>query len=147
VNSKLLSVSSGQASSACSLQIGALNPIGPALSARGAGFFIASRFATVRCLPEGWSLPMLKPLLDPDVADLAPTSSVLTGYDEEPLLTYIRLLDARGRGLARGRQDVLHIDPEKEPEGAFRAWETHLARARWMTTHGYKYLLAGGAPH
>ncbi|TIP53678.1 MAG: DUF2285 domain-containing protein, partial [Mesorhizobium sp.] len=31
--------------------------------------------------------------------------------------------------------------------GAFRAWETHLARARWMTTHGYKYLLAGGAPH
>ncbi|RVC20288.1 DUF2285 domain-containing protein, partial [Mesorhizobium sp. M7A.F.Ca.AU.002.02.1.1] len=37
---------------------------------------------------------MLKPLLDPDVADVAPDSSILTGYDEERLLTYIRLLDA-----------------------------------------------------
>ncbi|RWK83959.1 MAG: DUF2285 domain-containing protein, partial [Mesorhizobium sp.] len=25
--------------------------------------------------------------------------------------------------------------------------ETHLARARWMTTHGYRYLISGGAPH
>ncbi|MER8374469.1 DUF2285 domain-containing protein [Mesorhizobium sp. M0488] len=83
---------------------------------------------------------MLKPLLDPDVADVAPTSS---------FLTYIRLLDAAAenadwREVAR---IVLHIDPEKEPERAFRAWETHLARARWMTTNGYRYLLAGGAPH
>ncbi|TGW02098.1 hypothetical protein EN788_54270, partial [Mesorhizobium sp. M2D.F.Ca.ET.145.01.1.1] len=51
---------------------------------------------------------MLQPPLDPDVADEAPTSPVLTyasgeaspdeyvltGYDEERLLTYIRLLDA-----------------------------------------------------
>ncbi|WP_376702519.1 DUF2285 domain-containing protein [Mesorhizobium sp. ISC25] len=92
---------------------------------------------------------MLKPLLDPDVADEAPTSPVLTGYNEERLLTYIRLLDAAAedadwREVAR---IVLHIDPEKELERAFRAWETHLARARWMTTTGYKYLLAGGAPH
>ncbi|RVC21445.1 DUF2285 domain-containing protein, partial [Mesorhizobium sp. M7A.F.Ca.AU.002.02.1.1] len=42
---------------------------------------------------------------------------------------------------------VLHIDPEQEPERAFKSWETHLARARWMTTSGYRYLLAGGAPH
>ncbi|WP_051334188.1 DUF2285 domain-containing protein [Mesorhizobium sp. WSM3224] len=87
---------------------------------------------------------MLKPLLDPDVADVAPTSSVLTGYAEERLLTYIRLLDAAAedadwREVAR---IVLHINPEKEPERAFRARETHLARARWMTTNGYRYLLA-----
>ncbi|MGX5805281.1 DNA -binding domain-containing protein [Bradyrhizobium sp. Arg314] len=92
---------------------------------------------------------MLKPLLDPEVADVAPSTSVLTGYDEERLLTYIRLLDAAAenadwREVAR---IVLHIDPAKEPERAFKAWETHLARARWMTTSGYKYLLAGGAPH
>jgi hypothetical protein len=42
---------------------------------------------------------------------------------------------------------VLHIDPEKEPERAHKAWETHLARARWMTTSGYRYPLQGGAPH
>lgn len=92
---------------------------------------------------------MLKPLLDPDVADVAPKSSILTGYDEERLLTYIRLLDAAAeqadwRDVAR---IVLHIDPDEEPERAYRAWETHLARARWMTTRGYKYLLSGGAPH
>lgn len=92
---------------------------------------------------------MRQPLLDPDVADEAPNGSVLTGYDEQHLITYIRLLDAAAedadwREVAR---IVLHIDPAKEPERAYRAWETHLARARWMTTSGYRYLLAGGAPH
>lgn len=92
---------------------------------------------------------MRKPLLDPDVADAAPESPILTGYDEERLLTYIRLLDAAAddadwREVSR---IVLHIDPDEEPDRAYRAWETHLARARWMTTSGYKYLLAGGAPH
>ncbi|MER9177782.1 DUF2285 domain-containing protein [Mesorhizobium sp. M0955] len=92
---------------------------------------------------------MVKPLLDPDVADEAPTSPVLTGYDEEHMVTYMRLLDAAAedadwREIAK---IVLHIDPAREPERAFRAWETHLARARWMTTTGYRYLLAGGAPH
>jgi hypothetical protein len=92
---------------------------------------------------------MLKPLLDPDVADEAPTSPVLTGYDEERILTYIRLLDAASEDAdwREVAKIVLHLDPEKEPERAYRAWETHLARARWMTTTGYKYLLAGGAPH
>ncbi len=36
--------------------------------------------------------------LDPDVADLAPTSSALTGYDEQHLVTYLRLLDAAEEG-------------------------------------------------
>ncbi|MER9133577.1 DUF2285 domain-containing protein [Mesorhizobium sp. M0768] len=92
---------------------------------------------------------MRPPLRDPDIADEAPTSSVLTGYDEERLVTYIRLLDAAAedadwREVAR---IVLHIDPEKEPQRAFRAWETHLTRARWIATNGYRHLLAGGAPH
>ncbi|MGX5806323.1 DUF2285 domain-containing protein [Bradyrhizobium sp. Arg314] len=92
---------------------------------------------------------MLQPLLDPDVADEAPTSPILTGYDEEHLLTYIRLLDAAAEGAdwREVAKIVLHIDPATEPDRAFRAWETHLARARWMTTNGFKYLLAGGAPH
>jgi hypothetical protein len=41
---------------------------------------------------------------------------------------------------------VLKIDPDKEPERAHKAWETHLARARWMTEQGYKFLLKGPAP-
>ncbi|MGX5805107.1 DUF2285 domain-containing protein [Bradyrhizobium sp. Arg314] len=92
---------------------------------------------------------MLQPLLDPDVADEAPDFPVLTGYDEEHLLTYIRLLDAAAEDAdwREVAKIVLHIDPETEPDRAFRAWETHLARAQWMTTNGFKYLLAGGAPH
>ncbi|RWP23097.1 DUF2285 domain-containing protein [Mesorhizobium sp.] len=63
--------------------------------------------------------------------------------------TYLRLLDAAAdnadwREVARV---VLHIDPDREPDRAHRAWETHLARARWMTTTGYRCLLQGGAPH
>ena len=42
---------------------------------------------------------------------------------------------------------VLHIDPAAEPIRARRAWETHLARARWLTENGYRHLLRGGSPH
>src|SRR5438105_19445 len=38
---------------------------------------------------------------------------------------------------------VLFIDSER----ARRAWDSHLARARWMTENGYRQLLRGGAPH
>lgn len=74
---------------------------------------------------------------------------MLTGYDEQHMITYLRLLDAATddadwREVSR---IVLHINPDQEPERARRAWETHLARARWMTTSGYRYLLQGGAPH
>jgi len=89
---------------------------------------------------------MRKPPLDPNVADWAPTSTVLTGYDEQHLVTYLRLLDAAEDG-ADWREVsviVLHIDPECEPDRARRAWETHLARARWMTERGYRHLLRGG---
>lgn len=89
------------------------------------------------------------PLLDPDVADEAPTSPILTGYDEERLLTYLRLLQAEidNADWREVAKIVLHIDPEKELERAYRAWETHLARAHWMTKKGYSYIVSGGAPH
>jgi len=41
---------------------------------------------------------MKKPPLDPDVADVAPTNSGLTTYDEEHIITYLRLLDADAEG-------------------------------------------------
>jgi hypothetical protein len=42
---------------------------------------------------------MQKPQLDPDVADTAPSNSVLTVYDEEHVITYLRLLDAMRKEL------------------------------------------------
>jgi hypothetical protein len=90
---------------------------------------------------------MQTPPLDPDVADTAPSGSALTPYDEEHLVTYLRLLDADAEGadwrdVAR---IVLHLDPEREFDRARTAFESHLARAKWMTEHGYRQLLRGGA--
>jgi len=91
---------------------------------------------------------MQPPPLDPPVCDTAPSDAFLTSYDERHLVTYLRLLDAE-----RDRADwqevakiVLHIDPSREPERAHRAWESHLARARWMTENGHRHLLRGEAP-
>jgi T6SS, Transcription factor, DNA binding domain len=90
-----------------------------------------------------------KPPLDPPVADLAPTDPILTGYDEQHLITYLRLLDAESDGAdwREVARVVLKIDPNSQPQRARRAWESHLSRAKWMTTNGFEHLLRGGAPH
>jgi len=85
--------------------------------------------------------------LDPDVADAAPTDLLLTAYDHEHIVTYLRLLDANAEGadwqeIAR---IVLHIDPLREPARARMVFESHLSRAKWMSGHGYRHLLRGGA--
>lgn len=81
--------------------------------------------------------------LDPDVADSVPWSEDLTPYDEEHLVTYLRLLDAETEGAdwREVARIVLHRNPETEPERTRRCWQVHLDRARWMTTHGYRHLL------
>ena len=43
------------------------------------------------------------PPLDPDVADLAPSGPLLTAYDEEHAITYMRMLDADAEGLTGAR--------------------------------------------
>ena len=90
---------------------------------------------------------MKKPLLDPDVADLAPADLAVTTYDDEHIITHLRLLDADAedadwRDVSR---IVLHIDPDRDADRARRAFESHLSRARWMTEQGYRHLLRGGA--
>ncbi len=91
---------------------------------------------------------MKNPSLDPDVADVAPADSTLTGYDQEHVVTYLRLLDADAQGADRRQVAwlVLDVDPDHEPERARRAFDSHLARAKWMTEHGYRHLLSRGAP-
>ena len=66
---------------------------------------------------------MQTPLLDPPVSDSAPSAGVLTSYDEQHLVTYLRLLDADAEG-ADWREValiVLHIDPAREPDPSRRA--------------------------
>jgi hypothetical protein len=44
------------------------------------------------------SRAMQTPPLDPPVADTAPTNRALTGYDEQHVITYLRLLEAEKDG-------------------------------------------------
>lgn len=86
---------------------------------------------------------MAGPETEPEVADEAPWSDEITGYDEKHSVTYLRLLDADNEqasweDMAR---IVLEIDPDKEPGRARKAVESHLRRARWMTEKGYKHFL------
>ena len=91
---------------------------------------------------------MHTPPLDPVVADAAPTDGILTGYDEQHLVTYLRLLDAehRGEDWRTVARVVLHLDPGNDLERARHAWETHLARAHWMVDNGHRDLMQEGPP-
>jgi hypothetical protein len=88
---------------------------------------------------------MKKPELDPDVADVAPTDSALTTYDEQHVLTYTRLLQAESEGAdwREVARIVLHIDADREPDRARNAYESHLARAKWVTEQGRLLRSAG----
>jgi hypothetical protein len=85
----------------------------------------------------------------PDVYDSAPTADAITPYDRDHMITYLRTLDAHAEGTAWKdvARMVLHIDPEREPARAKRAYESHLARAKWMTETGYRHLLRRGFPN
>jgi hypothetical protein len=78
--------------------------------------------------------------LDPDVGDLAPSDPALTRYDEEHLITYLRMLDANAEGADRREVSPidLHIDAVREPDRARRAFDSHLERAKLMTGAEYK---------
>jgi hypothetical protein len=89
----------------------------------------------------------VRPELDPDVDDLAPTAPEITTYDEAHFVTYLRLLDAETdsadwREVAR---IVLHRDPMAEAERTRLCWQSHLDRARWMTKTGYRKILEQAA--
>ena len=85
----------------------------------------------------------VKPELDPDVDDLAPMEPDITLYDEAHFVTYLRLLDAEtdGADWTEVARIVLHRDPASEESRTRACWESHLARAQWMTEHGYRDLV------
>lgn len=81
--------------------------------------------------------------LDPDVDDQAPDGPDITVYDEAHFVTYLRLLDAERDGAhwTEVARIVLHRDPDREEARTRRCFESHLARAQWMTKRGYRRLL------
>ena len=84
----------------------------------------------------------------PYIADEASAGHKLTPYDKQHAVTYLRLLDAAKEGAdwREVSRIVLEIDPDQDAERAQRAFESHLARARWLSRYGYRLLLREGWP-
>jgi hypothetical protein len=77
------------------------------------------------------------------IADTAPADTQLTDYDKSHFVTYLRLLDAAGENAPWDEvaRIVLGLDPVKHAEASRRIYDSHLARARWISDHGYRDLL------
>ena len=75
--------------------------------------------------------------------DHPPAGDRITAYDERHFTTYLRLLDATNE--AADWREVATIlfglDTAAEPDRARLVYDSHLERARWMTTQGYRHLL------
>lgn len=78
----------------------------------------------------------------PAFQDKPPETSCVNAYDERHLVTYLRLLDALAENVDwREIVSILFgLDAMIEPERAKVVYETHLARAKWMTEAGYRDL-------
>ncbi|TIX55192.1 MAG: DUF2285 domain-containing protein [Mesorhizobium sp.] len=76
--------------------------------------------------------------------DEVPWSDRLTSYDRAHFTIYMRLLDASADEAPEEEmaQLILGIDPALEPERARKALRSHLDRANWVVTSGYKDLFA-----
>ena len=87
-------------------------------------------------------------MISPRFDDQAPNGPDVTEYDEQHRTTYWRLLDAASEN-ADWREVVsvvFEIDPAVYPERARVTYDTHLARARWMSEIGYRHYLDPGDP-
>ncbi|MGF1623974.1 MAG: DNA -binding domain-containing protein [Alphaproteobacteria bacterium] len=89
----------------------------------------------------------MTPSPTPPTADTAPTDSAITDYDRAHLPLYLRLLDAAADGAPwqEAARVVLGLDPAEDAARARRAHDSHLARARWLSEHGYRDLLRRGS--
>lgn len=78
--------------------------------------------------------------------DSAPNAPRLTAYDEKHLIAYLRLLDADAEGAdwRDAAVSILRVNIDRDPVRAKSMYDSHLARARWMTEVGYADLLGCG---
>ncbi|MER9279609.1 DUF2285 domain-containing protein [Mesorhizobium sp. M0522] len=88
---------------------------------------------------------MKYPDVKPGLKEEVPWSDSLTTYDRQHFTTYLRFLDASADNASYEEmaQVILGIDPVQEPERARKTVRSHLDRANWIVTTGYKELFAG----
>lgn len=77
------------------------------------------------------------------IKDEAPATPALTDYDRLHAPIYLRLLDSErsGANWRQAAETLLGVRPDDDPSTARKRYESHLARARWMTTKGYRTML------
>ena len=80
-----------------------------------------------------------------EIQEEIPWSDTLTDYDNAHFTIYLRLLDASADDASDEKmaQDILGINPTDEPERAQKTLQSHLDRANWLLTTGYKELFSG----
>lgn len=84
-------------------------------------------------------------VIDRAFMESPPQGRVITDYDLVHLRTYLRLLDASADESATWEEAVriiFRVDPACDRDRARRLYESHLARARWMSECGYRQLAA-----
>ncbi|TJU81337.1 MAG: hypothetical protein E5Y15_21125 [Mesorhizobium sp.] len=83
--------------------------------------------------------------MKPGIMEEVPWSDSITVYDKENFTIYMRILDACADNATREEMAtlILGIDPVLEPVRALNAVRSHIDRANWIVTTGYKYLFAG----
>jgi hypothetical protein len=83
------------------------------------------------------------PPVAPDIAPRAPEGEGVTEYDRGHFLTYARLIDAETGGFdwRESAAVILGLDVERDVLAAQSCWKSHLARAHWIATTGYRLLL------
>ena len=76
------------------------------------------------------------------MGSLPPDSPEVTDYDRSHIVVYVRLLDAAAANIdwRVASAEILNIDPSHEPAAAKLTFDSHLARANWLTRVGYRLL-------
>ncbi|MER8403540.1 hypothetical protein NKH16_02110 [Mesorhizobium sp. M1307] len=82
--------------------------------------------------------------MKPGLLEEVPWSDSITVYDKDNFTIYMRILDACADNASEEEMAklILGIDPLLEPVRARKAVRSHIDRANWMVTTGYKELFA-----
>jgi hypothetical protein len=87
--------------------------------------------------------PKLVTLSAPLLLDVPPESDQLTEYDREHFATYLFLLDCSAGDMdwRDAMTQLIGDDAKTDPGKAKTMYDSHLARAQWMSRTGYRQLL------
>ena len=83
----------------------------------------------------------------PVFLDEPPAGNLVTAYDREHVALYLRLLDSAldGADWREAVQLLFGLDPDADPERTRQIYDSHLARARWLSRLGYRKLASEGS--